>query len=126
MIALLARLHDDKDAAFQRHVADAGGLSNRRCRQKECLARRLMILCDLLGGELSVGELQARIGLSQSALSQHLARLRAENLVKTRREFQSIYYSVSSDRALKVIAVLHDLYCGRADSAAESKKGKCS
>lgn len=87
---------------------------------------RLMILCELLNGELSVGELQARIGLSQSALSQHLARLRSDELVKTRRETQSIYYSVSSDHALRVIALLHDLYCRKADTSARSNGGKCS
>ncbi len=87
---------------------------------------RLMILCELLDGELSVGELQARIGLSQSALSQHLARLRSEDLVQTRRETQSIYYSVSSDHALKVIALLHDLYCRKDGPVAKGKRRTCS
>lgn len=72
---------------------------------------RLMVLCELLDGELSVGELQVRLGLSQSALSQHLARLRSENLVATRREVNSIFYSVSSHEVRKVLALLHELYC---------------
>ena len=59
--------------------------------------RRLMILCSLKKGEKSVGELEQIIGLSQSALSQHLARLRHDNVVQTRREAQTIYYSLACD-----------------------------
>ena len=72
---------------------------------------RLMILCELLGGELSVGVLQERIGLSQSALSQHLARLREDHLVKTRRDAQTIYYSLASSDAEQMIALLYKLFC---------------
>ena len=73
--------------------------------------RRLVILCELVKGERSVGELEAIAGLSQSALSQHLAKLRAAKLVKTRRESQSIYYSLADTGVSKVIGVLHDVYC---------------
>ena len=73
--------------------------------------RRLMILCQLLEGELSVGELQPRIGLSQSALSQHLALLREEGAVSTRRDGQVIYYRVADPAVLRVLETLADLFC---------------
>ena len=73
--------------------------------------RRLMILCSLVEGEKSVGELNERIPLSQSALSQHLARLRSENLVSTRRESQSIYYRISEPAVYDIIARLHERFC---------------
>jgi len=74
---------------------------------------RLMILCNLAQGEKSVGELQALIGLGQSALSQHLARLRQDGLVQTRRVSQTIYYSLAGNEASRVIGVLYDLYCAQ-------------
>ena len=73
---------------------------------------RLMILCELLKGERSVGELEEIVSLSQSALSQHLARLRRSHLVKTRRKSQTIYYSIADPGVTKVIGALYDLYCG--------------
>jgi DNA-binding transcriptional ArsR family regulator len=76
--------------------------------------RRLVILCELLGGEKSVSALRGAIGLSQSALSQHLARLRADEIVATRRESQTIYYSLASDRATRLIGLLYELYCAPA------------
>ena len=72
---------------------------------------RLLILCTLINGELSVGELQAMTPLSQSSLSQHLAALREAGLVKTRRVSQSIFYSLCGDEAIKVIGVLQSIYC---------------
>lgn len=72
---------------------------------------RLMILCQLNGAERSVGALQDAVGLSQSALSQHLARLRADNLVATRRDGQTIYYSLASREAERVIGLLYTLFC---------------
>lgn len=77
---------------------------------------RLLILCHLAEGEKRVGELERIIGLSQSALSQHLARLRRDNLVKTRREAQTIYYSLAGDEADTVIDALSGLYSGPAVS----------
>lgn len=73
--------------------------------------RRLMILCALGAGERSVGELAACVGLGQSALSQHLAKLREDGLVVTRRRAQTIFYSLASREAAEVIAVLAGLYC---------------
>ena len=73
--------------------------------------RRLMILCQLIGGELSVGTLQGRLGLSQSALSQHLARLRADRIVATRREGQTIFYRIIDPAALQLLETLADLFC---------------
>jgi ArsR family transcriptional regulator, virulence genes transcriptional regulator len=74
---------------------------------------RLMILCRLADGERSVSDLQPLIGLSQSALSQHLAVLRRRHLVRTRREGQSIYYSLSSGEAASIIQTLHEQFCRR-------------
>ena len=70
-----------------------------------------MIMCVLTEGELSVGQLNQRIKLSQSALSQHLAVLREQGLVKTRRESQTIYYRLAESPAMNVIELLHDVYC---------------
>jgi DNA-binding transcriptional ArsR family regulator len=72
---------------------------------------RLMILCELHHGERSVTTLQQTVGLSQSALSQHLARLRGDGLVHTRRESQAIFYRLSSSGVSRIIALLHELYC---------------
>ena len=73
--------------------------------------KRLMILCCLVKGEVAVGALAVRVGLSQSALSQHLSKLRAQKLVKTRRDAQTIYYSCSSPAVLKILESLEDIYC---------------
>jgi DNA-binding transcriptional ArsR family regulator len=73
--------------------------------------RRLMILCQLSGGERSVGELLPLIGLSQSALSQHLAVLRADGLVATRRVGQSIRYAIADPAAAQVMATLAAIFC---------------
>jgi len=72
---------------------------------------RLMVLCHLASGEKSVGELAALLDISQSPLSQHLARMRRESLVTTRREAQTIYYSIASGEAARVVALMHELYC---------------
>ena len=73
--------------------------------------RRLMVLCQLAEGELSVSELQSRVGLSQSALSQHLALLREDGVVATRRERQTIYYRIVDHAAMRVIETLAELFC---------------
>ncbi|NNF66666.1 MAG: helix-turn-helix transcriptional regulator [Gammaproteobacteria bacterium] len=72
---------------------------------------RLMILCQLAEEEKSVGEIAEQLGIRQSPLSQHLARMRNEGLVKTRRESQTIYYSLANSDVTKVIEVLYDIYC---------------
>lgn len=73
---------------------------------------RLLILCHLAEGEKSVGELNERVALSQSALSQHLSVLRRDGLVETRRQAQTIYYRLANGPATRVVATLHDVYCG--------------
>lgn len=81
---------------------------------------RLMLLCSLVEGERSVGELNKRIPLSQSALSQHLARLRDEDLVATRRESQTIYYRIADPMVLELIAPLHRRFCRPGDGPART------
>ena len=72
---------------------------------------RLMVLCHLASGEKSVGELARLLDIPQSPLSQHLARMRKEHLVNTRREAQTIYYSIASQEAAAFIETMHGLYC---------------
>ncbi|WP_241521206.1 ArsR/SmtB family transcription factor [Kineobactrum sediminis] len=72
---------------------------------------RLMVLCALVEGEKSVGALNEQVPLSQSALSQHLGRLRAAGLVTTRREGKLVRYSLTDDKATSVLQLLHTLYC---------------
>lgn len=94
-------------ASFERQATEAASLMKTLSNES-----RLLVLCHLVGnGELSVGDLSARIGLSQSALSQHLAKLREERLVATRKEAQTVYYRISDPRAQQMLALLHDLFC---------------
>lgn len=93
--------------AMRVHAADASRLLKALANEK-----RLMLLCLLAEGERSVSELNARLELSQSALSQHLAILRDDGLVTTRREAQSIYYGLAQGPAQRVIDTLHGIYCG--------------
>ena len=72
---------------------------------------RLLVLCRLGQGEMSVGDLGELVGLSQSALSQHLAKLRADGLVATRREGQTIFYRIADARVGELIAALHGIFC---------------
>ena len=95
--------------AMRAHAADASRLLKALANEK-----RLMLLCLLAEGERSVSELNARLELSQSALSQHLAILRDDGLVTTRREAQSIYYGLAQGPAQRVIDTLHGIYCGDA------------
>ena len=75
--------------------------------------KRLLVLCFLaVRGEMTVGELVGVAKLSQSALSQHLAKLRADGLVEYRRESQTLHYRVVDQRALRVLQVLKEIYCG--------------
>lgn len=74
--------------------------------------KRLLILCHLIArGEMSVGALVEAVGLSQSALSQHLAKLRDDGLVAFRRQSQTIFYRVADPKAARVIELLKDLFC---------------
>jgi len=72
---------------------------------------RLMILCHLAAGEKSVGTIAELLEIPQSPLSQHLSRMRKEGLVDTRREAQTIFYSLKSGEASRIVEVLYDLYC---------------
>lgn len=89
------------------HVDDAANLL-------KALANphRLQILCVLGTGEMAVGELNEIVTLSQSALSQHLAKLRGDGLVETRRESQTIYYRLNPGPARDIIEILHRHFCG--------------
>ena len=73
--------------------------------------RRLVVLCKLLDGEKSVNALAESVGLSQSALSQHLAKLREKGLVTTRRDAQTIYYSIASEEVRSILSTLYGIYC---------------
>lgn len=92
-------------------------LDTEQARQAATLLRalanptRLMLLCSLVEGEHSVGELNERIPLSQSALSQHLARLREEHLVATRRQSQTIFYRIADPMVMELITPLHRRFC---------------
>ncbi|QEY12577.1 MULTISPECIES: metalloregulator ArsR/SmtB family transcription factor [unclassified Cellvibrio] len=97
----LSRLSD-----MQSHAQAAAGLLKALANEN-----RLMIMCTLIGGEMSVGELNERVPLSQSALSQHLASLREAGLVSTRKEAQTVYYRLEGNEATQVIAVLQSIYC---------------
>lgn len=92
---------------MQLHASDAAGLMKALGNES-----RLMILCVLAEGERSVSDLNTIVPLSQSALSQQLARLRQQSLVKTRRESQTIFYSLADGPADRIITLLHDIYCG--------------
>ena len=93
-------------AAMQAHACEASSLMKAMGNEQ-----RLLILCLLVEGELSVGELQAEIELSQSALSQHLAVLREAGFVETRREAQTVFYSLPNGPVKKVMQTLHEIYC---------------
>ena len=93
--------------AMRLHAADASRVLKALANEK-----RLLLLCQLVEGECSVGELNARVDLSQSALPQHLAVLRDEGLVTTRREAQTIYYALAPGPAHRIIETLHGIYCG--------------
>lgn len=93
-------------AAMQRNARKASALLKALANE-----RRLLILCHLAGGEKSVSELGELVGLGQSALSQHLARLRRDHLVVTRRAAQTIYYSLSGHEVGAIMETLYNLYC---------------
>ena len=93
---------------MQAHACEASSLLKAMGNEQ-----RLLILCQLVGREASVGELLAGSELSQSALSQHLSVLREADMVQTRREGQSIFYSIADPDAACILGVLHDIYCKR-------------
>jgi ArsR family transcriptional regulator, virulence genes transcriptional regulator len=106
MIALSSPVDDLRDLAASAQAA---------ARLLKLLAseQRLLILCRLIDGEASVGDLAIHVGLAQSATSQHLAKMRAEGLVTTRREAQSIFYRLDDPAAVRVLETLCDVYRGK-------------
>lgn len=103
--ATLSPIDDAQDLAASAHAA---------ARLLKLLAseQRLLILCRLIDGEASVGDLAVHVGLAQSATSQHLAKMRAEGLVATRREAQTIFYRLADPAAVRVLETLCDVYRG--------------
>ncbi len=95
----------DRDG-MQHHAAEAAALLRSLANEQ-----RLLVLCRLVGGELSVSQLLEGTPLSQSALSQHLAVLREAGLVATRRQGQQVFYSLLDGPALRVMQTLHGIYC---------------
>lgn len=96
----------DRIGDMHAHASEAAGLLKILGNEQ-----RLLILCNLLEGPLTVGELNERVELSQSALSQHLALLREAGLVDTRRESQSVVYSLPDGPVTQVMAVMQEIYC---------------
>ena len=86
--------------------------------------QRLLVLCNLLEQPMTVGELYQRMSLSQSALSQHLALLRGAGLVETRREAQSIHYSLPPGPVTRVMTLLQDIYCAPGAPAVRTGAGR--
>ncbi len=104
---MTALLLDKSMAEFAASAAEAAGLLKALANEK-----RLMILCKLLEqGEMSVQPLSEAVGLSQSALSQHLAKMRQEKIVDFRRVGQTIYYRVSSSNVNRILKTLKSIYC---------------
>ncbi len=93
-------------ADMERHAGEACNLLKAMANEA-----RLLVLCQLFDGEKTVGELQEAVGLSQSAMSQHLAVLREQGVVATRREGQSIHYRISSPEATAIMETLHGQLC---------------
>ena len=98
-------------------LTELHGMASHACELLKAMANewRLMILCHLAEGEMTVSELQAKLGLGQSALSQHLAILRREKIVKSRKHAQSVSYSLSGDEATRVMQTLHEVFCEKAE-----------
>lgn len=93
-------------AAMRRAVGDAVGALKVLANED-----RLLLLCQMSQGEISVGQLEERLDIRQPTLSQQLAVLRAEGVVETRRQGRNIYYRVSDPALLEILSVLHRLYC---------------
>jgi ArsR family transcriptional regulator len=99
---------DTRDFAdFQRNAAEVAGILSALANE-----RRLMILCQLVEyGEATVGSLVDAVGVSQSALSQHLSKMRDEGIVTFRKESQMVWYRIADPRIEKLFATLHQLFC---------------
>jgi DNA-binding transcriptional ArsR family regulator len=106
---------------LERQMGELATKADRAAVVLKCVSNkwRLLILCQLVKGEKSVGSLERAIGLGQSGLSQHLDVLRANNLVKTRRVSQTIYYSIRGSEAPAILTALYDLYCQSPETSGE-------
>lgn len=102
------KLPDDVGMAeLERKASEAAGLLKLLANEN-----RLLILCRLaLKGEMPVNDIAEAVGLSQSALSQHLAKMREEGLVATRREAQTVFYRIADQNAARLLMLLKDIYC---------------
>ena len=107
-------------------IADMESKAEQAARLLATLAhgKRLMALCHLLQGEKSVGQLAALAGLSPTALSQHLARMRDLGLVETRREGQSIFYRLASPEVVAILETLYRLFCAPQEGAQPAPVGE--
>ena len=109
---------DTKDFAdFQRNATEVAGILSALANE-----RRLMILCQLVEyGEATVGSLVDAVGISQSALSQHLSKMRDEGIVTFRKESQTVWYRIADPRIEKLFATLHQLFCRTARKAGKPR-----
>ncbi len=119
-------MQDDLVNQFSQHAAKAVGLLKALGSEP-----RLLVLCYLAeAGEMSAGDLTQQVGISQSALSQHLAKLREQRLVATRKEAQAVFYRVCDPNAERVLALLHELFCpelgqtAATDNATQTKEDR--
>jgi ArsR family transcriptional regulator, virulence genes transcriptional regulator len=103
-------------SALQDHAAEAAAFLKALANDQ-----RLLVLCCLLDGRLSVGEINARVPLSQSALSQHLGVLRDAALVKTTRKSQTIYYALTQGPALEIMQILYSAFCAPPSKRSSNK-----
>lgn len=99
-------INQDSLSELQMHAQEAANLLKALANEN-----RLMILCSLLDGEMSVTALNERVPLSQSSLSQHLGSLREAGVVTTRKESQTVFYRLQGNEATSIIAVLQSIYC---------------
>jgi DNA-binding transcriptional ArsR family regulator len=109
---------DTMESAAEQASALLKSLANRH---------RLLIICQLIEGERAVGDLASRLGIRDSTVSQHLALLRKDGLVATRRDGQTIWYSIASDEARHILETLYRLYCdpsAAATGTANVRRGK--
>lgn len=107
---------EQQQSTVEPELTELHDMASHACELLKAMANewRLMILCQLSEGEKTVSELQSILGLGQSALSQHLAVLRREKIVKARKHAQSVSYSLEGDEATRVMNTLHDVFCGAA------------
>ncbi len=108
-------------AEVREHATEAAGFLKALANEQ-----RLLVLCTLLGGAQSVGEINERVPISQSALSQHLSVLRDAGLVTTARQAQTVHYALAPGPALKIMEVLYATFCDSAGSGARAKKAACA